>query len=713
MAFTKINAAGIGTTETVTVDGLTVINDGSFGGNLSVGGTITYEDVTNVDSVGIITARAGVLVGSGITLSKDGDIFATGVTTATKFVGDGSELTGVASTENIRTNTNATFLQNINVSGTSTVSGKFFLGHASSRTVGDRTHLIQIEGTALQDGGLSMVRNRNDEHSTSITLAKTRGSSTGANTIVQSGDSIGEFAFAAGDGTDVVTRAGRIHCEIDGTPGANDMPGRLIFSTTADGAASPTERVRIDSSGNFGLGTNNPTTKLHVQQSAVSSAPSRSSALYLENNANCEIQFVGNSSNDCQLRFGTSSNSFKGAIEYELDNNNLIHYTNGSERLRIDSNGDINLGNNPTNQYGYKLNIQDNAILYAQTASSSGTELKLYLDHSNTIANFGTVSTSHLAFVTANTERLRIDSTGRIGLGNDLSNTYDSTYNQVVIGNGADSNNGITFHVGTSSGTYLGFKDTTDGTVQGLLSYTHNNDTFAFRTAGTERVRITNTSGTAAHNSSVRIGTSSAIHHADDCLNVYGGGDSGVVLVAKSSGNGSAIMAYSNNNGSKNFTGQNQSGSTTFSVTGAGAVSKSSGSFRIDHPLVGMSTSHYLQHSFIEGPQADLIYRGVVTLSSGVSSINIDTVSGMTEGTFVKLCTDVSCFTSNESDWTPVKGSVSGNVLTITAQDNTSTATVSWLVIGERQDDHMKDGNTTWTNSDGKVIVEILKTDVD
>ena len=51
MAFTKITAAGIGNTETVTVDGLTVINDGSFGGNLSVGGTITYEDVTNVDSV--------------------------------------------------------------------------------------------------------------------------------------------------------------------------------------------------------------------------------------------------------------------------------------------------------------------------------------------------------------------------------------------------------------------------------------------------------------------------------------------------------------------------------------------------------------------------------------------------------------------------------------------------------------------------------------
>ena len=122
MSFTKITAAGIGSTETVTIDGLSVINDGSFGGNVSVAGTLTYEDVTNIDSVGLITARAGIVVGSGITLSKDGDIFATGIVTATSFVGSGSGLTGVASTDNIRTNTNATFLQNINVSGTVTAT---------------------------------------------------------------------------------------------------------------------------------------------------------------------------------------------------------------------------------------------------------------------------------------------------------------------------------------------------------------------------------------------------------------------------------------------------------------------------------------------------------------------------------------------------------------------------------------------------------------
>ena len=90
MSFTKVTSAGIGSTELVTLDSLEVIN------NASIGGVLTYEDVTNVDSIGIITARAGVLVGSGITLSKDGDIFATGVCTATSFVGSGANLTGVA-----------------------------------------------------------------------------------------------------------------------------------------------------------------------------------------------------------------------------------------------------------------------------------------------------------------------------------------------------------------------------------------------------------------------------------------------------------------------------------------------------------------------------------------------------------------------------------------------------------------------------------------
>ena len=145
MAFTKITAAGIGSTETVTLDGVAVINNESIGGNLTVtgnatiGGVLTYEDVTNVDSVGLITARNGIVVGSGITLSKDVDGFYTGVVTATSFSGSGALLTGVASTENIRTNTNATFLQNVNVSGTTTATN--FIGGGANLTALNATQL--------------------------------------------------------------------------------------------------------------------------------------------------------------------------------------------------------------------------------------------------------------------------------------------------------------------------------------------------------------------------------------------------------------------------------------------------------------------------------------------------------------------------------------------------------------------------------------------
>jgi len=151
--------------------------------------------------------------------------------------------------------------------------------------------------------------------------------------------------------------------------------------------------------------------------------------------------------------------------------------------------------------------------------------------------------------------------------------------------------------------------------------------------------------------------------------------------------------------------------STGLAVTGTlsctGALSKGSGSFRIAHPLPGLAETHQLVHSFIEGPKADLIYRGKVNLVNGAATVNIDEVSGMTDGTFSALCRDVQCFTTNESDWTPVRGSVAGNVLTIEAQDNTSTASVSWMVIGERKDPHMLE--TDWTDDEGRVIVEPLK----
>ena len=142
----------------------------------------------------------------------------------------------------------------------------------------------------------------------------------------------------------------------------------------------------------------------------------------------------------------------------------------------------------------------------------------------------------------------------------------------------------------------------------------------------------------------------------------------------------------------------------TNNLSVTGSVSKGSGSFKIPHPLVGLSTTKDLVHSFIEGPQCDNIYRGKVDLVGGTATVNIDTKAGMTAGTFVALNRDIQCFTTNETGWTNVKGTVSGNTLTITAQDNGCTDTVSWMVVGERQDDIIKSSDLT--DNDGNLILE-------
>ncbi len=226
-------------------------------------------------------------------------------------------------------------------------------------------------------------------------------------------------------------------------------------------------------------------------------------------------------------------------------------------------------------------------------------------------------------------------------------------------------------------------------------------------------------------NDRVGIGASAPAHNFQ-----VGEGSGQMALGNATSGNGASRLAFNSSVSQKNWqvstnnqisgafeiSQSSSGGNTTYTGTPAfylnnsgnlvlaGSISKGSGSFKIPHPLEAKKDSHNLVHSFVEGPQADNLYRGKVALVDGTATQNIDTVAGMTEGTFAALNREVQCFTTNETGWTAVKGSVSGNVLTITAQENTCTDTISWMVIGERKDPHMYD--TDWTDDDGKVIVE-------
>jgi len=134
-------------------------------------------------------------------------------------------------------------------------SGRLLVGTSTARVSYDNTAQIQLEGTTYDKASLAIVNNQNTFNGADLILGKSRGTAIGSNTIVQDGDNLGRITFVGADGTDIRTAGAQISCEVDGTPGSNDMPGRLIFSTTSDGSSARTERMRITSDGTVYVGT--------------------------------------------------------------------------------------------------------------------------------------------------------------------------------------------------------------------------------------------------------------------------------------------------------------------------------------------------------------------------------------------------------------------------------------------------------------------------
>jgi hypothetical protein len=152
-------------------------------------------------------------------------------------------------------------------------SGRLLVGTSSARSnlyAGALSAALQVEGTTYNTSSLSMIANGSSSALNPYPifyLGRSRGASVNSNTIVASADNIGSIIFTGADGTNLVPAAA-IECFVDGTPGTNDMPGRLIFSTTADGAATPTEAMRIKSTGIINF-SNAPT---HADNTAATAA---------------------------------------------------------------------------------------------------------------------------------------------------------------------------------------------------------------------------------------------------------------------------------------------------------------------------------------------------------------------------------------------------------------------------------------------------------
>ena len=112
---------------------------------------------------------------------------------------------------------------------------------------GNASGLLQVVAKSTSNANTLLATFQSLGLGHQLSFVTSRGSTVG--TPVQADDTLGRIAFFGDNGTDITSSGASILCSVDGTPGANDMPGRLVFSTTASGAAAPIERLRIKSSG--------------------------------------------------------------------------------------------------------------------------------------------------------------------------------------------------------------------------------------------------------------------------------------------------------------------------------------------------------------------------------------------------------------------------------------------------------------------------------
>ena len=191
------------------------------------------------------------------------------------------------------------------------------------------------DGLHVQDKNVIIASNTSDAFSSVVAFNKSRNATDGSHTIVQSGDVLGEINFLGSDGSNFEL-AGQVKVEVDTTPGNNDMPGRIVFSTTADGASSLAERMRIDSNGSVGIGTTSAGSTLSVAGSvSLKVAGPKTSGYSIAEDDYCVIGDCNGGSITLTLPSATDAMSGRTYVIKRLDSGN----SGGGNTLTVSRNG--------------------------------------------------------------------------------------------------------------------------------------------------------------------------------------------------------------------------------------------------------------------------------------------------------------------------------------------------------------------------------------
>ena len=331
---------------------LNVTGIGTIAGNFHVGGVLTYEDVKNVDSVGIITARSGIDCNGNATFGANGTI-----TTGSNFSLNGNAFT---------------------VTGTSTVVGEFKKAGSPTIQCTDTTNSTDLQLRADATGGLVRTATNkpllfgtnqterlritsdgkigigvNNPNAT-LTISHAANTADGIqvqNTNNSQGSAVAQVLIMGGDNA-----YGSLKLECNGTNHSiqQDGNGHLKFVNAS------TERLRIDSTGKIGINNSSPNRTLNITSAT---------------GGNCDVELkAANNTGWCQLIFSDTDAAFRGGIGYEHQNNYMAFYTGAqNERLRITSNGSVNIGTGNLNQTDRMLNVYGGRIRVEGITTNSNT----------------------------------------------------------------------------------------------------------------------------------------------------------------------------------------------------------------------------------------------------------------------------------------------------------------------------------------------------